>query len=241
MLRTEPEGVVLWSFDVDHMWLPGEQRSCLGGRTLNMTTVSEQLWRELYDRLFAFAVRRVGAADADDLVQDVFVRMHNRIDTLDQADRLEAWAYQITRNAIVDHHRSRARHREVLAAEVDQHVLDGGAAPSADEYAEVDVEGELAGCLTPLVEQLAEPYRQAVGLVEFEALPQAQAAVRVGLSTSGMKSRVQRARRQLKELLLECCHVDLDRRGSVMGYRARADACGGCSPATASGPPCCGN
>ena len=67
--------------------------------------VSEQMWLALYDRLHAFIARRVAPADVDDLVQEVFLRIHRRIDTLDESDRLDAWAYQITRNAIIDHYR----------------------------------------------------------------------------------------------------------------------------------------
>jgi hypothetical protein len=54
-------------------------------------------------------------------------------------------------------------------------------------------------------------------------------AARLGLSISGMKSRVQRGRRQLKRVLVDCCEVELDRRRSVMGYRPRRASCD-CGP-----------
>ena len=203
-----------------------------------MATANEQVWPGLYERLRAFVSRRVGAADADDVVQEVLLRIHRRIDTLDQADRLDAWAYQITRNAIIDHYRSRVRRGEAssdddgVSVAVEERVL-----PPADEAEEDEARRELAACLTPLHERLAEPYRQAVGLVELEGVPQAQAAARLGISTSGMKSRVQRARRQLKALLLECCHVELDRRGSVVDYGVRDGGCGACG--STIGQSCC--
>jgi RNA polymerase sigma-70 factor, ECF subfamily len=209
-------------------------------RREHVETASEQIWHGLYGRLHAFVARRVGTADAEDVVQEVLLRIHRRIDTLDQADRLDAWAYQITRNAIVDHYRSRARRGEASSDDAGvSAVVAERAVPPADDAEEVESGRELAACLTPLLERLAEPYRRAVGLVELEGVPQAQAAARLGISTSGMKSRVQRARRQLKALLLECCHVELDRRGSVVDYGVRDGGCGACGPS--SGQACCAN
>jgi RNA polymerase sigma-70 factor (ECF subfamily) len=193
-----------------------------------MEAASEEMWGALYDRLHAFIARRVAPADVDDLVQEVLLRIHRRIDTLDRADRLDAWAYQITRNAIIDYYRAAARRDDALAHETDVSVAAELANRLADEAREVEAGRELAGCLTPLVDRLAEPYRQAVTLVELEGVPQVDAAVRMGLSTSGMKSRVQRARQQLKALLLACCHVEINRRGGVVDYETRGGECGTC-------------
>jgi RNA polymerase sigma-70 factor (ECF subfamily) len=72
-----------------------------------------------------------------------------------------------------------------------------------------------------MVEALPEPYREAVQLTELDGLTQADAAARLGLSVSGMKSRVQRGRERLKKMILDCCHVELDARGGVIDYRSR--------------------
>jgi RNA polymerase sigma-70 factor (ECF subfamily) len=85
-------------------------------------------------------------------------------------------------------------------------------------------EADLAPCLMPMVARLAEPYRGAIELTSLQGLTQTEAAKRAGVSVSGMKSRVQRARRQLKEMLLRCCEVDVDRRGGVSDYHLRESA-----------------
>jgi RNA polymerase sigma-70 factor, ECF subfamily len=237
VLRAVREGLLLRRCGLGDVRLPVERRDDRL-RVLQMDTTNEQVWRALYDRLSAFVARRVGPGEVDDLVQEVLLRIHRRIDSLDQADRLDAWAYQITRNAIVDHYRARAR--RVQASGEDSEFLEESAQHkmvSADDPEAVKAGRELAGCLTPLVEQLAEPYREAVGLVELEGVPQAQAAARLGISTSGMKSRVQRARRQLKDMLLDCCHVELSRRGSVVDYATHGGRCSACGPA--AGQTCC--
>jgi RNA polymerase sigma-70 factor (ECF subfamily) len=76
---------------------------------------------------------------------------------------------------------------------------------------------------------LPSQYREAVTLVELEGLTQNAAAKQLGLSVSGMKSRVQRGRRQLKRMLDECCLIRLDQRRSVMDYEVhdpRSRFCG---------------
>jgi RNA polymerase sigma-70 factor, ECF subfamily len=78
--------------------------------------------------------------------------------------------------------------------------------------------GELAGCLRSLVDQLAEPYRSAVTAVDLGGQTQTDVARRLGLSVSGMKSRVQRGRRQLRRLLTECCRVHTSPSGGISGY-----------------------
>jgi len=88
--------------------------------------VTEALYLALHDSLWAFVRRRVSSdADADDVVQDVFLRMHTRMHTLDDQSSARAWAFAIARNALIDHHRRQARAPETLAHEP--------AAPEVDE------------------------------------------------------------------------------------------------------------
>jgi RNA polymerase sigma-70 factor, ECF subfamily len=67
-------------------------------------------------------------------------------------------------------------------------------------------------------------------MVEFDGLTQVEAAARLGLSVSGMKSRVQRARFHLRAALHDCCRIALDRRGGVIDYQAKTDSCNACGP-----------
>ena len=72
-----------------------------------------------------------------------------------------------------------------------------------------------------MIERLSGEYRQAVILVDLEGLAQHEAAAQLGLSLSGMKSRVQRGRRQLKGMLEACCTIELDQRRGVLDYAVR--------------------
>jgi RNA polymerase sigma-70 factor (ECF subfamily) len=179
---------------------------------------TESLWSQFHRPLGAFLAKRVRRpADVEDVLQEVFVRIHKRIDTLERSERVAAWIFQIARNALVDFERVRATRAGVAAdeAELEALVADEGDAPPT----------ELVGCVRPMVEALPEPYREAVRLTELDGLGQAEAAERAGVSLSGMKSRVQRGRERLKNMILDCCHVELDARGGIVDHaRCRCTA-----------------
>jgi RNA polymerase sigma-70 factor (ECF subfamily) len=181
-------------------------------------------WQELHANLRAFIARRVrNQADVDDLVQRVLLRILTGVGALRDADRLHAWVYRTARNVITDHYRSASTGREVAEGDVDDLAAIGLEAPAEDEATALR---ELAVCLAPMVRQLPPVYREAVTLADLEGLTQVEAAGRLGLSVSGMKSRVQRGRKQLRAVLEACCRVDLDSQGSIVTYEARrGDAC----------------
>ncbi len=178
----------------------------------------EPLWRAYHDGLHRFVRGRVeDAAVADDIVQDVFLKVHTRIGTLDQDTKLKSWIYQIARNAVVDHYRRRRPTEppsELLAAPATE--------PSAVARQEVE------GCLLPLVQRLPEPYREAVLLSEIQGLTQRQVAQRQGVSLSGAKSRVQRGRALVKDMLERCCRFEFDRRGALIEYEPKDSGCERC-------------
>lgn len=178
-------------------------------------------WTELAAPLRAFVARRVPpGVEPDDVVQEVFLRVLRHLDDLRDPERLHGWLFQIARNAVRDALRARQRRD----SRTDSLEIDLPA--SADEQTPA-AETELAPCLTPLIARLAEPYRTAIELTSYQGLTQAEAARRAGVSVSGMKSRVQRARDQLKRMLLECCDVHVDHRGAVSDYhRRKPGACG---------------
>lgn len=174
-------------------------------------------WRDLEARLRPFVARRVRAeVDVDDVVQDVFLRLQRGLAGLRDEERFGPWVYQVARSAIVDHQRRAAKHR----------VADGeGEEEEALEVDEDDraVEREVAGYIALFVAMLPSPYREALTLTELEGLTQKQAADMLGISLSGMKSRVQRGRQQLRRSLEDCCHIALDARGRVVSCEPRAD------------------
>lgn len=89
---------------------------------------------------------------------------------------------------------------------------------------------ELSTCIEPMIAGLPQVYREAIELTDLNGLTQVEAAQKVGVSVSGMKSRVQRARGKLKSMLLECCRVEVDRRGGIVDYSVRDTSKTPCGP-----------
>ena len=179
-----------------------------------MSATTEEIWQRFGADLRRFIARRVSEpADAEDVLQDVFVKIHARLDTVQDEERVAAWVYQIARNAIVDTHR---RHRETWD-------LSEITALEAKDAPDGTVELEVARWLKPMIDDLPDKYREALWLTEFEGLTQVELAERLGMSVSGAKSRVQRGRSLLRHDLLDCCQFEFDRRGGIIGYRTRIE------------------
>lgn len=180
-----------------------------------MTVTIDTVWQEFHDRLRQFISRRINDPfDVDDVLQEVFIKIHQKIDTLNDDERMASWVYRITRNAIVDHYR---RHKP--QSELPPTLM-------ADEPTEEPL--PLVDCLRPIVESLPDKYRQALIFTEFDGFSQRDLAAQLGLSHSGAKSRVQRARQQVQKRLRDCCAIEQDRRGGIIDYRPRQDGCQGC-------------
>jgi RNA polymerase sigma-70 factor (ECF subfamily) len=174
----------------------------------------EQMWREMLPQLRTFVRRRIANPDrAEDLVGEIVLRIHQNIGSLDDQERLPNWMFRIARNAIIDEYRRAGRSREQLTA-----TLHDKPAQSPTEEDELGAVRELSACLRPMLHGLPAEQRDALEMIDLDGMTQADAAQRAGVSLSGMKSRVQRGRRRLSELLGQCCTLTLDGRGLPMDY-----------------------
>lgn len=185
-----------------------------------MGNTTQSVWETMRLPLQRFIARRVhNTLDAEDLLQTIFCKIHDNINELQNETKIHAWIFQIARNTIVDYYRSKKSDLPLQEA-ADESVL-------ADAF-EPDLSEEVAGCLKTIIGNLPEKYQTAILLTEFEQITQKDLAERMGVSLSGAKSRVQRGRSKLREILLGCCHVDFDRRGNIIDYRRKRATCKYC-------------
>lgn len=195
-----------------------------------MHRASEHQWQHLGAAVGRLVAARLPSqADVEDVVQEVLIRVwRNGADARDGA-RFKAWLHRVAMNAAADQLRMRQRHplTRGLAARMPERQ----AAPEPD--GRNHAKDLLAAVLEPFVSELPAPYREVIRLSELEQLPHAVIAARLGLSVSGVKSRVQRGRQQLRGLLERCCEIALDARGTPVSCAPRpgAQIPGGCCPA----------
>jgi len=177
--------------------------------------ISEKIWQEYHSRLRAFILNRISDdAASDDILQNVFLKMHMGLDSLKDETKLKSWLYQITRNAIIDYFRSQKPTVDLLES-----------LPQPETESGENVTQDLSQCLQPMIQHLPEDYREAVILSELKGFTQKDVAKMQGISLSGTKSRVQRGRAKLKEMLAECCRLEFDQSGRLSGYEQKDGYC----------------
>ena len=194
------------------------------------SVTTEQIWELFGEELRGFLLKRVSNEQvADDLLQETFVRIHKRLDGVEDSERITAWIYQIARNLLIDHYRTQSRYVAEIADDLE-----------ADTDQEENLNELVMGWLPRMISQLPDDYREAVELYELQRVPQQEIADRLGISLSGAKSRIQRGRAKLRAILFECCSFERDSRGNLIGYTHNnpgescdgecddGDSCSGC-------------
>jgi RNA polymerase sigma-70 factor (ECF subfamily) len=170
---------------------------------------TEALWKEFSAPLRNFLRRRARSPeDAEDILQDVFVRIHRQLPTLRNASKLQGWVYRIARNALIDHYR--ARHENV-SLELD---------PSDEDHAWIS-QVDLTPTLKRFIALLPESYREPLVRHEFQGEALKDVSTALGLTLTATKSRVRRARLLLREMLDRCCRFEFDLRGRVIAASPR--------------------
>lgn len=178
-------------------------------------------------RILRFLARLVGEEDAEDVAQEVFLRVGQGLTDFRGESSLTTWIYRIARNAALDRLRRRSARREE-ARDRREEARDpspgaGGQAGDAagdpvDEQPSGEsrlIRGEMAECIRGRVELLPEPYRTALVLSESAGLSDAEIAAETGTSVGNAKIRLHRARAALREDLRRHCALYRDERNEL--------------------------
>lgn len=168
-----------------------------------MTT--ERIWNDFKSDLLRFIQSRINDRDlANDILQDVFVKIHANLNALNTNTSLISWVYRITRNTIIDHY----RRKKILVYKEDiQDLL------SEEEPSQVK---DFSQCLGSFIAQLPDKDREALEKTGYGKMSQKTYAELTNESYSAVKSRVQRARKKVKDLFVDCCGIQTDKYGNVI-------------------------
>ncbi|PKM89434.1 MAG: RNA polymerase sigma factor SigZ [Firmicutes bacterium HGW-Firmicutes-12] len=184
-----------------------------------MKVCTNDIWEEFSLPLKKFIRNRVSNdQDVDDILQEVFLKIHNNVDSLMNENKINAWVFRITRNTIVDYYRTKASFEFV---EMPDNLM-------IEDDEDLSFNSEMATCLKKMIDGLPEKYKEAVLLTEYQNLTIKEISEKTGLSISGAKSRVQRGKKILKRMLLGCCHLEFDRLGNIIEYTHRSSECPYC-------------
>jgi len=179
------------------------------------------IYQSFHQSLLTFIRSKIKVKeDAEDILQNVFVRISLNISHLSSKEKLRNWIYTIARNAIIDYYRERSR--------INQIAVDESFGESLINEGVENVSG-LDGCMHNMINRLPEPYREILVDSEIHGTSQKELAQKYNMPYPSLRSRVQRGRERLKQLYVNCCHIEQDVRGNIVEYRTRnAGACKAC-------------
>lgn len=178
-------------------------------------------------RLLRYLTRLVGRGEAEDLTQQVLVKVSKSLQTFRGDSALSTWVYRIATNTAMDYLRGRSG-RNALAPERDFDLSDReDSLPTGSEaVASLEtstIRGEMSECIRDFVERLPQEYRTVVVLSDIEGFTNSEIAQILGVSPGSAKIRLHRARQRLKKALEGGCNFYRDERNEFACEREAAD------------------
>jgi RNA polymerase sigma-70 factor (ECF subfamily) len=174
------------------------------------------IWSKFSDRLRTFIVSKVHDKDvAEDILQEVFVRIHEKFDTLRDNEKLTSWIYQIARNLIADHFRKNKQSSAISGNEEDE----------KNSEPDLIIMETAVNDMIGMLDELPEHYCDALCKTEIQGMSQAEYARQAGIPYSSVKTRVQRSRKMLRDMLMQCCHYQFDKYGTVLNISPKTCCC----------------
>lgn len=184
----------------------------------------EKIHAEFHNLLYQYIINRVKEKeDAADVLQEVFIKISAKLDTLADGSKLKSWIFTITRNAIIDYYRKNAGNHKT--------EINDALADELMAEADLDMTKGLDKCLLGFIQELPDDYREIIIDSELKGIKQKDLAGKYNLAYPSIRSRVQRGRTRLKEMLLNCCSITADSRGNILEKSSK----NGCSTACGDG------
>jgi len=160
-------------------------------------------WQQHKAQLRQYIATRLDDTDIiDDILQEVYIKASQSLQQLKVRGSMKSWLYRITHNLIMDHYRTRKNFDEL-----NDNLVAEPLSPIEESHQ------SLAKCIIPLIQELPEQYQLPLKMAELENKSQQEIANRLGISLSGAKSRVQRGRKKLREIMLSHCDLEITKAG----------------------------
>jgi RNA polymerase sigma-70 factor, ECF subfamily len=188
-------------------------------QTHENTITFNEIWLKFSHPVKDFIRNQTHNADVtDDILQEVFIKIHQNLHLLRDEERVAGWVFQIARNTVLNYFRSQKKQLEHQEFHLQK-------AQSESDFKENNLNEMVGIWLEEFKKDLDPKYQEALQLVDIEGITQVELANRLGISVSGAKSRVQRGREQLKQKLIDCCPVKTDQYGNILEIQSKDGSC----------------
>jgi RNA polymerase sigma-70 factor, ECF subfamily len=169
-----------------------------------------EVYTKFRKSLFSYIYSKINnREDAEDILQNVFVKMHTNIETLSDKEKIQNWLYRITRNAIIDYYRSKGNKKRKLE------LTEKFPADLEEEQYSDNTKG-MDKCVRGFIDQLPEEYKSIIVDSELKGIPQKELSKKYDLEYVTLRSRVQRGRERIHKMFTNCCSIQTDKRGNII-------------------------
>ena len=167
------------------------------------------IYKQFHQQLLGYVRTKVSSKeDAEDILQNVFIKISSSLEQLSDEVKVKGWIYAITRNAVIDYYRLNVNRKKIALIE---RISD-----DLSESNDPDPTQGLDKCVAGMIELLPEQYRDIITDSEIQGIPQKALAEKYNMAYPSMRSRIQRGRQRLKQIFYHCCRIDTDKRGNVL-------------------------
>lgn len=175
----------------------------------------DEIYQAFWPKIHRYVTRLVGSQDAEDLTQEIFIKVGQSLDTFRNKSQLSTWIYRIATNAAIDRIRSSKNTQKMSplqeeAIEIDTNIACGCQKDTLPE--KQLIHEEMNSCIRAFIDNLPEIYRTVIILSEYEGFKNKEIAEVLGLGIDVVKIRLHRAKAKLKDDFSKNCHFYRDDR-----------------------------
>ncbi len=177
---------------------------------------TKEIWDIYSDELKRFIISRVkNESLADDILQDVFIKIHVNLQTLKNKSKLKPWVFQIGRNTMMNYFKSNH-----ITYEFEDSLTKGEL--QKQEHNEFD-------CLQGILKNLPKKYQNPIFLADIKGLKQQEVARQLKLPLPTVKSQIQRGRKLIAQGFMDCCGFVMNEKGNLVGEVREKEDCKVCN------------
>lgn len=180
---------------------------------MNNATETTNLWKNHSNELWAYFKNRVNnSSDAEDLLQELYIRIHINCNKISTLKSTSAWIYTIAQNLLIDYYRRKG------IKPTDK--LDASLAEQFNLESNITIKEGLQD-LKSILSDIRKDYYQIIWSVLIQGESISHYATKHDLPINTVKSHLQRAKKILHERIETCCHLSYDNSGKIIDYKMK--------------------